>query len=95
MSAIQQLMAGYGARDPWTWTARESVRAWGGIASSSDGTKLAATAFSGQIYTSTNSGVTWTAREAARTWQGIASSSDGTKLAAVADSGQIYTGVFS
>ncbi|HQU82219.1 MAG TPA: hypothetical protein PKY59_03800 [Pyrinomonadaceae bacterium] len=73
------------------WTPRETVRNWSGIASSADGTKLAATVFGGQIYTSTDSGVTWTARESTRFWTGIASSSDGTKLAAIVSNGQIYT----
>lgn len=73
------------------WTPRETVRNWSGIASSADGTKLAATVNGGQIYTSTDSGVTWTARESTRFWTGIASSSDGTKLAATVSGGQIYT----
>ncbi len=46
---------------------------------------------SGQIYTSTDSGLTWTPRDAARSWQAVASSADGTKLVAVTQSGQIYT----
>ena len=73
-----------------TWTARDSNRNWYGIASSSDGTKLAAAASGGQIYVSSDSGVSWTARESSRIWYGIASSSDGTKLAATVDAGQIY-----
>jgi hypothetical protein len=67
-----------------TWTARESSRSWYAIASSADGTKLAAVVYGGQIYTSTDSGVTWTAQASgSRTWTSIASSEDGTKLAAV------------
>jgi trimeric autotransporter adhesin len=73
------------------WTARESVRNWQSIASSTDGTKLAAVAIFDQIYTSTDSGVTWTARDSNRAWRSIASSADGTKLAAAVDGGQIYT----
>lgn len=34
-------------------------RGWTSITSSSDGTKLAAVEYGGQIYTSTDSGVTW------------------------------------
>jgi len=83
---------GGGACTTWTWTARESNRAWSGIASSSDGTKLVAVVNGGQIYTSTNSGVTWTARESNRSWYAVASSSDGTKLVAVDSApGFIYT----
>ncbi len=74
-----------------TWTARDSVRNWFGVASSSDGTKLVSTVNGGQIYTSTDSGVTWTARDSARNWFGVASSSDGTKLVAAVNGDQIYT----
>ncbi len=78
----------------YTWTERTASgsRFWGGIALSSDGTKLAASSYGDYIYTSTDSGATWTARTAAgsRTWFGIASSSDGTKLAAVDYGGYIY-----
>ena len=73
-----------------TWTARDSSRGWYGIASSSDGTKLAAVVENGQIYVSSDSGVTWTARESNRIWRSVASSSDGTKLVAVVGTGQIY-----
>ncbi|MBI5775499.1 MAG: hypothetical protein HZA89_17400 [Verrucomicrobia bacterium] len=66
------------------------------MASSSDGTKLMAVVYGGQVYTSTNSGVTWTARESNRDWTSVASSSDGTKLVAVVFlGGQIYTSVDS
>ncbi len=74
-----------------TWTARESSRSWYSIASSADGTKLAAVDVGGQIYTSTDSGVSWTARESSRQWFSITSSADGSKLAVVAQGGQIYT----
>ncbi|MFZ4764876.1 MAG: InlB B-repeat-containing protein, partial [Roseimicrobium sp.] len=74
-----------------TWTARESSRSWRSIASSADGSKLAAVVSSGQIYTSTDSGATWTARESSRQWYAITSSADGSKLAAVVSGGQIYT----
>ena len=68
---------------PWaTWTARETNRNWRGIASSADGTKLAAVEYGGRIYTSTDSGIIWTAQETNRNWYAIASSSDGTKLVA-------------
>jgi FG-GAP-like repeat len=75
------------------WTARESSRNWTSVASSADGTKLVATAYSGQIWTSTDSGASWTARESNRNWNSAASSADGTKLVAVVytSSGQIYT----
>jgi hypothetical protein len=63
------------------------------MASSSDGTKLAATDYQGYIYTSPDSGVTWNIQNGSgsRNWIEIASSSDGTKLAAVNAGGYIYT----
>ena len=74
------------------WTAQTSViRNWQSIASSSDGTKLAAVVYGGYIYTSTDSGVTWTARtNVSRNWYSITSSGDGTKLQAVVYQGYIY-----
>jgi hypothetical protein len=79
----------------WTQTGAPSEE-WFSIASSSDGTKLAAISavyLSGSIYTSTNSGLTWTQTSAPSVnWQSIASSSDGTKLVAVVSGGGIYTG---
>ena len=64
---------------------------WQSVASSADGTKLAAVG-GGSIYTSTDSGTTWTEQTAAgsRSWGSIAMSSDGTKLAAGVDGGSIY-----
>ncbi len=66
---------------------------WQSIASSADGTKLAAIAYYGYIYTSADSGTTWTEQTASgsRGWTSIASSSDGTKLAAVVDGSYIYS----
>jgi hypothetical protein len=64
------------------------------VASSADGTKLVAVAglfTTGQIYTSTDSGLTWTPRDSIRRWCGVASSADGTKLVSVEFGGQIYT----
>jgi hypothetical protein len=74
-----------------TWIPRDSDRNWQSVASSSDGAKLVAVVYGGQIYTSTDSGATWTARDSNRSWQSVASSSDGTKLVAVVFDGQIYT----
>ena len=73
------------------WTARDSVRGWYSVASSSDGSKLVAVVYGGQIYTSIDSEVTWTVRDAVRGWVSVASSSDGTKLVAGVSGGQIYT----
>jgi len=65
---------------------------WRSIASSSDGSKLAAVASNSTIYTSNDYGITWTSQSSGiKDWTGIASSADGSKLAAVASSSAIYT----
>ncbi|MBK8038934.1 MAG: hypothetical protein IPK22_17655 [Verrucomicrobiaceae bacterium] len=76
-----------------TWAPLESSgdRSWRAMAASADGTKLAAVAYGGQIYTSTDSGANWTARESDRSWEDITCAADGSKLAAVVFGGQIYT----
>ena len=66
---------------------------WDGVASSSDGTKLAVIMYDGYIHTSTDSGATWTQQgsSGSRSWRTISSSTDGAKLAAAAYGGYIYT----
>ena len=78
-----------------TWIPRDTNRNWTSVASSADGTKLAATTCcSTAIYTSVDSGVNWTPRESGnRDWLSIASSADGSRLVAVIYGGQIYTSV--
>lgn len=73
------------------WTPVESLRSWQSIASSADGTHLAAAVYGGQIYTSTDAGATWTPRDTDRLWYTIASSADGSKLVAGVPSGLLYT----
>jgi photosystem II stability/assembly factor-like uncharacterized protein len=83
----------------WTRQASGGGHAWTSIASSSDGSHLAATTYgfflgSSFIYTSVDTGVTWTQQPGAggRSWSAIASSSDGTHLAATdRNFGYIYT----
>jgi hypothetical protein len=78
----------------WTETSATGSLQWQSIASSSDGTKLAAVVFGGGIYTNASSGVglwTQTSASASLNWISIASSSDGTKLAATTFRGGIYT----
>ena len=69
-----------------SWTERTSSgsRNWISIASSSDGTKLAAAVSGGYVYTSTDSGSSWTEEtgSGSRNWTSIASASDGGILAA-------------
>lgn len=56
---------------------------WRALACSADGTKLAATAWSAGIYTSTDGGATWTSNSLpCQNWNAIACSADGTKLLA-------------
>ncbi|MFM7803381.1 MAG: hypothetical protein ACKPGK_02650, partial [Verrucomicrobiota bacterium] len=75
------------------WFARTNSgsRAWQAIATTSNGSLLAAAVDGGQIYISSDYGATWAATENNRNWQAIASSSDGSKLVAAVDAGQIYT----
>src|SRR5262249_36051645 len=65
-----------------TWTSNNVPRPnWSSCASSSDGAKLAAAAFSSSIYVSTNSGATWNATTSpSTTWTSIASSADGSVI---------------
>lgn len=65
--------------------------AWSSIASSSDGTRLAATVSGGGVYTSSNSGLTWTETSLANVnWLGMASSADGNKLVVTSYAGYVY-----
>jgi len=79
----------------WVARAGSGSRAWQAIATSSNGSLLAAAVDGGQIYISVDYGETWAAKEENRNWQAIASSSDGSKLVATVDGGQIYTSVNS
>ncbi|MCX6444880.1 MAG: hypothetical protein NTY85_05055 [Actinobacteria bacterium] len=77
-----------------TWTPATAVgkKNWQSIASSSDGTKLVAVVYGGDVYTSTDSGATWVNRSLGnKNWWAVTSSSDGTKLVGVVNPGQIYT----
>jgi hypothetical protein len=80
----------------WTQTSATSTNDWWSIASSADGTRLAAVVGGnsggfGGIYTSTNAGATWTQTSApGQDWFSIASSADGMRLAAAAFT-YIYT----
>ncbi len=77
------------------WTDRSSAgsRNWQSIASSSDGSHLAAVVYGGDIWTSSDGGAIWTDRNGAgsRYWVSIASSADGSHLAAVEYDGDIWT----
>ena len=83
-----------------TWTARTAPgdAPWSSIASSADGTKLAAVGIGTQIWTSGDSGATWLPRGAALFWDSVTVSSDGSRIAAATletttgnGDGKIYT----
>ena len=73
-----------------SWTARTPTGSWTSVASSADGARLAAASASGELYTSSDSGVSWTPRLTGQPFSGVASSSDGQTLAAVTNGGAIY-----
>jgi hypothetical protein len=77
------------------WTKTEADHQWTGVASSDDGTKLAAVAFGvrdrgGQIWVSTNAGLNWRAVGPQRYWTSCAMSADGVTMAAAAAFGKLY-----
>ncbi|MFZ1075574.1 MAG: Ig-like domain-containing protein [Minisyncoccia bacterium] len=88
----------------WTDQVNAGLRSWTSVASSADGTKLAATVMGGNIFTSSDSGATWVEHSVGtgvHDWTSVTMSSEGSKLA-VADglaevngegmsSGEIYT----
>jgi photosystem II stability/assembly factor-like uncharacterized protein len=81
----------------WTPQTSPGSAPWNSIASSSDGTQLAAVVYGGKIWTSTNSGLTWSNNNNStnQNWNSIASSSNGTQLAAVVYPGYIYISIDS
>ena len=65
---------------------------WSAVASSADGTVLAAAVNGGNIYISTDSGAAWAVAGAPSTnWLSIACSADGTTVVALASDGSIYS----
>ncbi|MGH7993500.1 MAG: hypothetical protein ACREDQ_08285, partial [Limisphaerales bacterium] len=78
------------ANSPWTMTL--AANTWYGMASSTDGSRLAAVASVNGIYTSVDSGITWNPNSVlAAQWRSIASSADGSKLVAAIFGGGVYT----
>jgi N-acetylneuraminic acid mutarotase len=76
------------------WTPHESNRWWSGVASSADGTRLAATvndSMEGRIYLSADSGASWVASGPTQAWLSVACSTDGAKLVAMPWYGQLHT----
>jgi hypothetical protein len=80
------------AESLWTPTAASKPLNWDSIAASPDGTKLIASAFSGEVYVSVDAGETWAVTNAtAGMWRSVACSADGNKLFAALFGGGIYT----
>jgi hypothetical protein len=75
------------------WTQRYCGAQWSGVASSTDGVKLAACAWGGGIYTSSNAGVDWVLRTNTYYFTAVASSADGSKLVAVENGGNTTNGI--
>ncbi len=90
-SVVVKNLPGHGY-DSWIPQSGSPVSNWISIASSNDGNNLIAAASSGQLLTSTDSGVTWTPRLAGGNWTSVASSSDGGKLAAAVGGYYQYQG---
>src|SRR5437660_1723904 len=80
--SIQLTVLNPGFAQTWTETSAPLLR-WFGIASSADGNKLVAGAYTDGTYISTSAGVDWTKTSApGEIWNFTASAADGSKLAA-------------
>ena len=69
---------------------------WKGVASSSDGSRIAAISTNGQVWTSTNSGTTWESHTALNalnltTWQNIVTNASGETLTVASGNGSVYS----
>lgn len=83
---IQFLCLAAANSQTWIQSTNAPDLEWWSVASSADGTRLAAVAYGAGIYTSTNAGLTWISNSAPKEdWYCVASSADGTKLAAGID----------
>ena len=91
LTALLPLSTSLAGTGDWVATATPSV-GWFSIASSSDGSHLAAVSGRGQIYTSTDFGTTWALTNGPMIFgASITSSSDGSHLAYAGYRGLIYT----
>ena len=63
---------------------------WASVASSADGTHLAAVVAGGYVYTSTDGGGSWNQQATSRKWQDVAISADGSSVVAAVRPGYIY-----
>jgi hypothetical protein len=80
----------FGQNFTWKLTDAPQNGEWTSIASSADGTRLAAVCPNLGIYVSTNSGAHWLQTKTGQNWSCVASSSDGMTMFAGNQSGGIY-----
>ncbi|MBF0567445.1 MAG: Ig-like domain repeat protein [Nitrospirae bacterium] len=97
-AVLSQVVTSATAQSAWVWTANKVNPAannnWAAIASNSNGTRLIAAVYGGDVWTSSDSGATWTASNVNggfNNWQSVASNSDGTRLIAAVNGGDIWT----
>lgn len=75
----------------WAPTASPSSSQWEALASSADGSVLAAAIYNGTIYCSTNSGFSWQpSGVTSKEWEALSMSADGTRIMAAANGDSIY-----
>jgi hypothetical protein len=79
----------YGA----TWSAHGPGENWTSVATSTQGTRLAAVGTMTQIYLSVDSGTTWVPSGPTANWTSISCSGDGIELAAATSAGVVYYSV--
>ena len=80
----------FGQNLTWKLTDAPQNGVWTSIASSADGTRLAAVCSNLGIYVSTNSGAHWIQTKTGQNWSCVASSSDGMTMFAGNEGGGIY-----
>lgn len=90
-SASDNIYISTNSGQSWNVTTSVSSSQWEAVASSADGSILAAAIFNGTIYYSTNFGSNWVSSGAtSRQWQALSMSADGTKILAAANNDTIY-----
>ncbi len=102
-NANQSILGNFSSFSNSSWTPGGSAALnWNFIASSADGSHLAAvaaavTSGTGGIYTSTDSGATWTGPDgdSSSSWRSIASSADGARLVAVIGGSSGIGGIYT
>ncbi len=70
-----------------TWTVKQELRDFGGVAVSADGVRQAAVGENGRVYQSVDYGASWTEKGPSLKWRDMAMSSDGRRQIAVCYNG--------